>query len=126
MYNNKIIFSVFRDEFADTNEKSHRSTILALNGLGIETTEVLGVYNGSSEKSIMVQLTDYNIENVLSITKLFKQESILISDDHKAYLLFLEGETLSLGGLQEVTEIEAKTNESYTYVPSTGVYLITK
>ena len=126
MYNNKIIFSVFRNEFANTNEKSHRSTILALNGLGVDTVEVLGVYMGSSEKSVMVQLTDYNMENVLSIAKLFNQESILISDDKKAYLLFLEGETLSLGGLEEVLEVEAKQNDSYTFIPSTNKYIIAK
>ena len=126
MYNNKIIFSVFRNEFAATNEKSHTSTILALNGLGIDTVEVLGVYMGSSEKSIMVQLTDYNMENILSIAKLFNQESVLISDDKKAYLLFLEGETLSLGGLEEVSEVEAKQNDSYTFIPSTNKYIIAK
>lgn len=125
MYNNKIIFSVFRDEFADSNEKSHRSTILALNGLGIETTEVLGVYKGSSEKSIMVTLNDYTMDNVLTIAKLFNQESILISDN-KAYLLYLEGETVSLGGLVEVSEIEAKSNDSYTYIPSTNTYIVAK
>ena len=125
MYTNKIIFSVFRNEFSDTNEKSHRSTVLALNGLGIETTEVLGVYMGSSEQSIMVDLTDYNMENVLTIAKLFNQESILVSDS-KAYLLFLEGDTMSLGGLEEVSETEAKSNDSYTYIPSTNKYIVAK
>ena len=127
MYNNKIIFSVFRDEFADTNEKSHRSTILALNGLGIETVEVLGVYKGSSEKSIMVVLNDYTLENVMSIVKLFNQESILISDNFKAFLVFLDGgNNIVLGNLVEVSEIEAKQNDSYTYIPSSNTYIVAK
>ena len=127
MYNNKIIFSVFRDEFADSNEKSHRSTILALNGLGIETTEVLGVYKGSSEKSIMVALNDYTMDNVLTIAKLFNQESILISDNFKASLIFLDGgNNIVLGQLNEVSETEAKSNDSYTYIPSTNTYIVAK
>lgn len=127
MYNNKIIFSVFRDEFADSNEKSHRSTILALNGLGIETTEVLGVYKGSSEKSIMVALNDYTMDNVLTIAKLFNQESILISDNFKASLIFLDGgNNIVLGQLTEVSEIEAKSNDSHTYIPSTNTYIVAK
>lgn len=126
MYSNKIIFSVFRDEFVDSNEKSHRSTILALNGLGIETVEVLGVYKGSSEKSIMVTLNDYTLENVMSIAKLFNQESILISEG-KTGLLFLDGsDVLDLGKLTEVSEIEAKQNDSYTYIPSTNTYIVAK
>lgn len=127
MYNNKIIFSVFRDEFADSNEKSHRSTILALNSLGIETTEVLGVYKGSSEKSIMVALNDYTMDNVLTIAKLFNQESILISDNFKASLIFLDGgNNIVLGQLTEVSEIEAKSNDSHTYIPSTNTYIVAK
>jgi hypothetical protein len=128
MYNNIVIFSVFRNEFADTNEKSHRSTILALNGIGIETTEVLGVYNGSSEKSIMVDATIYNYENVLSIAKIFKQESVLRVDHlGNAHLYFPENTTvLSIGTLTEVSEAEAKSNDSYTYLPDSNVYLITK
>lgn len=126
MYNNKIIFSVFRSEFSDTNEQSHRSTILALNGQGIKTTEVLGVYKGSSEKSIMVDLTDYNMDNVRTIAKLFNQESILVSTD-KALLLFLDGSgSVTLGVLQEVTEEEAKSSDSYTYIPSTSKYILAK
>jgi hypothetical protein len=126
MYSNKIIFSVFRDEFADSNEQSYRSTILALNGLGIDTTEVLGVYMGSSEKSIMVDLNDYTLENVMSIAKLFKQESVLISKGHTA-LYFLDGsDVLDLGKLQEVSETEAKSSNSYTYIPSTNKYILAK
>jgi len=126
MYNNKIIFSVFRNEFTDTNEKSHRSTILALNGLGIDTVEVLGVYMGSSEKSIMVQLTDYNYDNVMTIAKLFNQESILYVND-SATLVFMDGSPdLSLGKLEEVSEVEAKQNDSYTFIPSTNKYIIAK
>lgn len=126
MYNNKIIFSVFRDEFADSNEKSHRSTILALNGLGIETVEVLGVYKGSSEKSIVVDLNDYTYSNVMSIAKLFKQESILVSKGNTA-LVFLDGsDVLDLGKLTEVSEIEAKSNDSYTYISSIDTYIVAK
>lgn len=126
MYNNKIIFSVFRDEFSATNEQSHRSIIIALNGQGIETTEVLGVYKGDSEKSIMVELTDYNFNNVKTIAKLFNQESILVSNS-KALLLFSDGSgSITLGALQEVTEDEAKSSDSYTYIPSTNKYILAK
>jgi endonuclease III-like uncharacterized protein len=101
MYRNLIIFSVFRDEFADTNEKSHRSTILALNGLGTETTEVLGVYKGSSEKSIMVKDTIHNHKVVLTMAELFKQESILMSDFMGDAALFFPAtkEVVSIGVL---------------------------
>jgi hypothetical protein len=126
MYNNKIIFSVFRNEFNETNEKSHRSTVLALNGLGINTTEVLGVYMGSSEKSIMVQLTDYNLDNVMTIAKLFNQESILHVNDNATLVFINGGPDLCLGHLVEVSETEAKSSDSYTYIPSTNKYIVAK
>lgn len=126
MYNNKIIFSVFRDEFANTNEKSHKAVIETLNSQGIKTTEVLGVYMGLSEKSIMVDLSDYNMDQVKTIAKLYKQESILVSKGN-ALLLFLDGSgSVTLGSLVEVPENEAKSNDSYTYIPSTNKYILAK
>lgn len=126
MITNKIIFSVFRDEFADTNEKNHRSTMLALNGIGIETTEVLGVYMGSSEKSIMVDLNHYTLDNIMTIAKLFNQESILHVNDNATLVFIDKSPDLSLGHLLEVTEQEAKQNDCYTFVPSTNKYLMAK
>ena len=128
MYRNLIIFSVFRDEFAETNEKSHRATILDLNSKGIETTEVLGVYKGSSEKSIMVVDTIFNHKAVLTMAKVFNQESILMSNFVGEATLFFPStkEVTNIGKLIQVSEIEAKLNDSYTYIPETNTYLITK
>lgn len=128
MYRNLIIFSVFRDEFADTNEKSHRATILDLNSKGIETTEVLGVYKGSSEKSIMGKDTIQNHNAVLTMAKLFNQESILMSNFMAEATLFFPAtkEVVNIGSLTQVSENEAKLNDSYTYIPETNTYLITK
>lgn len=126
MYNNKIIFLVFRDEFPATNEWSHKAVIETLNSQGIKTIEVLGVYMGSSEKSIMVDLSDYNMDLIKTIAKLYNQESILVSKGN-ALLLFLNGSgSVTLGSLIEVSESEAKSNDSYTYIPSTNKYILAK
>lgn len=124
MITNKIIFSVFRDEFFECNEKNHRSTILALNGIGIETTEVLGVYKGSSEKSIMVDLNHYTLDNVMTIARLFNQESILVVEDIAKLVFLSNDDFIMFGQLLEVTESEAKQNDCYTFVPSTNKYLM--
>lgn len=126
---NIIIFSVFRPEFKDVNEKNHRAVINTFNALGVVTTEVNGFYKGDSEKSILVANNAFNESQVLMLAKLFNQESVLMTDNNsQASLVFMNDleNIVDLGTLTVVPMNEAVTQDNYTHIIESDIYLITK
>ena len=89
--------------------------------------EVIGSYQGVSEKSFMVDLDgNFNLDDFISMGRLFNQDSILfVNDLNQATLIFMDGrESINLGKMKQVTEFEAKSNEAYTFIPELNIYLM--
>lgn len=130
-YKELVIFSAFRgNKSHEQNEKNHRAAMLGLEVDKIPFTEVIGMYKGESEKSLMVLTSgDFAFKTCFEIAKIFDQESVLTRDnENNARLVYLDNSRPPerLGKLIKVSESEAILSDSYTYVPSLNEYYTTK
>jgi len=92
--------------------------------------EVEGFYKGDSEKSLMVLTSgEFAFKTCFELARIFNQESVLTRDnENNARLVYLNNSQppLRLGKLIQVSEVEARSQDSFTYVPKTNEYYITK
>lgn len=124
-----VIFSAFRSELSEaTNEYHHLEAMEVLRDNGIRFKEVLGVYKGVSEKSIVVVLDSVSQLHIpIGIANRYNQESVLIldADTRKANLYYLKsGQSESIGVFEAVSESEAKSRDAYTFDHVNNVYYI--
>lgn len=108
------------------NFYNHEELISRLESYKIPFKEVIGVYNGTSERSVLIQ----GLNNELLIKSLcndYRQECYLVSGaDRSSFLVFNNGTESYIGILIPVTQDEAIKNESYTLDPYTETYYITR
>lgn len=123
----KIFVSVYQKNYKTLDNQDNHETLLV--SLKVPYIDLIGVYRGEREKSIA--LVAYNqdqfdtaLKIARNIAKQFSQESIMVVDsDDSAYLSFgpMYNEPLK-GSFQEVSEIEAYEQNSFTYEPKTKRY----
>lgn len=125
-YKNIVIMSAHLASRSDAdNVKRHRGLIVGLESIQIPFTEVMGVYKGISEKSVMIVISGTTqLKQVRHMAHMFEQESILERDnENQARLVFMNGDTtLNLGEMRQITKEVAALTDCYTYVPSTNEY----
>lgn len=122
-----IIFSVFRKrETFEYNMDVHATIKNVLLGENISFKELVGLYEGVSEMSLLVhaQHEDY----VRNLCKQFDQECYLISNENRDTKLVYLNNTpdMDIGTLMNVSKVEALTSPGYTYDMDTNQYWITK
>lgn len=124
---NILIFSVYQSKLSQAlNFDTHNEVMQALKGAGVPVLELDGVYNGSSEKSILVDGFEHRA-TVERLCKTFNQECYLEShNDRATSLVYPDGSRVAIGTLQNVSEVEAKQNGSYSYNPKADAYFVTK
>ena len=110
-----IIFSVFRaNETNEYNKDVHETVKVSLQSKNIGFKELMGVYNGVSELSLLVLANHENV--VKDLCAQFKQECYLFSGpDRNSELVYPDNRRESIGTLQRISEHEAKTLKSFTY-----------
>ena len=98
---NYLIVSVFRPETAATNFDSHKEAL----DLFENATEVVGVYEGQEELSIMVPWTLYNEATVQELCATYNQDCYLSTTKNKyGYLFGRNGNPLKSLGKYKVTD----------------------
>lgn len=123
-----IIFSVFQGEPNDLI--NHKIILDYMEDKGIYYKEVDGMYKGMREKAILVHYSYYRTLRTLLKHK-FKQESVMILENHKhglykASLDMLQNDTIEPQGyLRNVSYKAAIIRESWFYDPSQEKYFIT-
>ncbi len=117
------IFSVYqRDEKESTNEALHNSVMRQLKGDKVPIREVIGVYKGNREKSIVISATYTALVKLLCFTH--KQASYLTRhSDTSATLTYVDTlKTESLGRFVQVKRPDS--DESYTFDPANDTYWV--
>lgn len=126
---NKVFVSVYKSDLTvEQNHANHvkASGLLTLEGISFQV--VKGVYKGEAELTFLLSNTDFtkHIANVLmafNLGMLFNQESILeVSNDGRATLKYIDGESKDIGELKEVSETEALASDAYTLEPVSKRY----
>ena len=117
---------VFISAFQGNDSSLHTTMKHLLDMHNLNYKEVVGSYQGTLEKSFMVDLDTKNLDFFKSMGRLFNQDSILfVNDLNQATLIFMDGrESINLGKMKQVTEFEAKSNEAYTFIPELNIYLM--
>lgn len=110
-----IIFSVFRaNETNEHNKDVHETVKVSLQSKNIGFKELMGVYNGVSELSLLVLA--HNENAVKDLCAQFKQDCYLYSGpDRNTELVYPDNRRESIGTLQRISEYEAKSLNSFTY-----------
>ena len=130
--NELIIFSVYQDNKGyETNISNHKHIIGELKYKGVAFKEVIGVYNGKSEVSIMAEIKrgyeDINLYVPL-ICILYNQESFLrlgriqAHGLRKAELVYQGGGVNGIGYFRSVAKSKAIVTDAYTYDIETDTY----
>ena len=118
---------VFISAYQGKDGSNHELLRWKLQHNKLKFEEVIGSHQGISEKSFMVDLDgNFNLDDFISMGRLFNQDSILfVNDLNQATLIFMDGrESINLGEMKQVTEFEAKSNEAYTFIPELNIYLM--
>lgn len=121
-----LIFSVYQEfETKEGNELAHYAAMSVLQGARHDHIELDGCYNGTTEKSILVE--GWKARGLVeTLCHRYKQQCYLESHgDRFTTLVYLDGRRENIGYLVYVSEIEAKQNKSWSYNPISG-YFITK
>lgn len=129
---NKIIFSVYRNDRAEeTNRNNHRNVLKTLKGLNIPCFEVIGVYKGSKERSIVVysmtiESHSDRLELIKGIASKHSQESILeVHHDGYSLLHYLkEFKSVYIGHFKSTEKDTAIRQDCYTFEPVSKQYYI--
>lgn len=119
----KVFISAYQD--GDGSMHAVMKHLLDMHNLNYK--EVVGSYQGISEKTFMVDLDgNLNLDHFVAMGRLFNQDSILfVNDLNQATLIFMDNrEPINLGEMKQVTELEAKSNEAYTFIPELNIYLM--
>lgn len=127
MLPNIMIFSVFNfDVNKDVNEIAHSVLLDNLKAHDIPHIELLGMYKGREEKSILISGFEHR-EIVESTCKAFRQECYLESyHDRACALVYPDGKRVSVGTMTAVSKAEAQAQDSFSYNPVGDQYFITK
>lgn len=73
----------------DKGKDNNRQLSMMLKGLGFTFVDVLGSYKGEVENSFQVRIDhSWQVKQLTTIAKVFNQESILVNDQGKCFLLF--------------------------------------
>lgn len=119
-----LIFSVYRPNKPD-NELQHAIACQRLTRMVIPYVELLGSYNGVTEKSILV--TRENRDVVVDLCRQHKQECYMESDSSRqAWLMFPDGNRQQLGYLSPVDEDSAKRTGNWSYRTDINQYYVTE
>lgn len=108
------IYSVFQaGENAELNKLRHLRELEFLKKAGVNYKELIGVYNGQAEYSVMVPALHKVQEHVQATCKLYNQECYLFSDANGEASLFnsLGDFICKLGKFKELTANEAKNTD---------------
>jgi|SRR5690554_787961 len=117
---------VFISAYQGNDGSMHETMKDMLDMRDLNYKEVVGSYQGTLEKSFMVDLDIKHLDFFKSMGRLFNQESILFVDAfNQATLIFMDNrDAIFLGEMKQVTESEAKSSEAYTFIPELNIYLM--
>ncbi len=130
---NKVFFSVYNaDKTESVNFNRHEKFKGFLDAEGISYVELIGVYKGVKELSLLLQSTDIrehesNLQRAIEFGRNYGQESILeVHNDDTAILHYLDSgyRTDMVGKLRVTTKEDAETRSSYSYEPNSGLYMV--
>jgi len=126
-----FISAFLNDNPKELNLDRHESLKLVVkDNLGMNFTEVDGVYEGRSQKSLMVIISSQaELTKLVDIGDFYNQDCVLYRDtnrqawlmgyDHKKDGVKIEWH---LGEFGEITKEQADKLDDYTYMPSTKTY----
>lgn len=116
------IVSVHRTERTDEeNQRLHNIVLNELYVFDIPYKEVIGCYQGTLEKSILLSLDRMDIAHAIAVRH--SQDCFLVRySDNAAYNVYAGMGMDYLGQWTEVTKEVALTKDGYTFDPSTGLY----
>ena len=117
-----LIFSVFqKDRSNESNLDNHQCIIQRLSQLGIGYKVLDGVYQGETEKSILVVDSPEMRQTVESVCKQFNQDCYLKSDSQRnTSLVYQDGTETQIGTLKRVSQDEAQKLDGYSVDPTDG------
>lgn len=119
-----IIFSVFQKDNPEYhNEDIHQTIKNVFDQNNVGYKELIGVYKGQEEKSLLV--TAIHEDKVKELCKQFNQECYLYSDsDRNTFLCYPDNKVINIGTLKSTTKDIAITKDSYSYDPEYNMYWI--
>ena len=119
-----IIFSVFQKDRPDfSNQDNHQCIVQRLSQQSIGFKVLDGVYQGETEKSIMVIDTPEMRQTVESICKQFNQECYLTSDSERnTSLVYPDGKVIQIGTLKRISQSEAEKLDGYSVDTTDGSF----
>lgn len=119
-----LIFSVFqKDRSNESNLDNHQCIIQRLSQQGIGYKVLDGVYQGETEKSILVVNSPEMRQTVESVCKQFNQECYLKSDSQRnTSLVYPNGTEAHIGTLKRVSQAEAQKLNGYSVDTTDGSY----
>lgn len=122
-YKPRIILSVENNKLTDIENANRKHQFqLSLNHLKIKSKQVLGVYNGIKENSIMLDDNEENRALAIQAMDFFEQDAILlITNEGRGHLLLSNLKETNLGNMK-VSQIKP-TQGDYSYVPSSTQYI---
>lgn len=127
MLNRLFVFmSAARGQSSSIDERNHNSLCRTLSqDLEYEFDEVNGVYKGEAERSVMVQVQDFNqIGLLIKEAVTYSQESILIMDARKkCFLFYPASNTMEYIGTMWVSDTKPLGVDAYT--EANGQFLYT-
>ncbi len=117
-----LIFSTYQSTHPEVlNSMNHSNTMKLLKSRGVPFKELVGVYDGTQEKSILVPVKYRG--TVESLCDKYSQECYLEShSDRFCELIYPDGSKVGIGTLREMSTEEVLEIDNYTYDPSTDKY----
>ena len=83
----------------DKGKDNNRQLSVMLKNMGFTFVDVLGSYKGEKENSFQVKIDhSWQVKQLITIAKVFNQESILVNESGKCFLVFsVDGQKEFLG-----------------------------